>query len=115
MKFSEEHKDAIWKCLAAILHLGEVAFDPVSFDDPSMPSKPGKCKTKDRLEIVAQLLGISPEYFEKILLQEASKFGKEFIWKPMGFKKASDNKDALSKQLYNNLFNWLVKRMNLAI
>jgi myosin heavy subunit len=26
-----------------------------------------------------------------------------------------DNRDALAKQIYNNLFNWLVKRMNVTI
>lgn len=30
-------------------------------------------------------------------------------------KKCQDTRDALAKQIYNNLFNWLVKRMNVTI
>jgi myosin heavy subunit len=37
------------------------------------------------------------------------------IWSPNSYKKCSDNRDALAKQIYNNLFNWLVKRMNVTI
>lgn len=69
LKFSKEHIDAIWRCLAAVLHLGEIEFDKTSFDDLISPSKPGKIKNDDRVEIVAKLLGVSdPSFMQKILL-----------------------------------------------
>lgn len=36
-------------------------------------------------------------------------------WTCNSMKKCQDTRDALAKQIYNNLFNWLVKRMNVTI
>lgn len=56
-----------------------------------------------------------PAFFSKILVQARSIAGKETLWKPNSLKKATDNKDALAKQLFNNLFDWLVIMMNRTI
>lgn len=37
------------------------------------------------------------------------------MWANLGVQKANDNKNALAKQLFNNMFNWLVKKMNMTI
>ena len=57
LKFSEEEIDAIWRSLSAVLLLGEIIFDPTSFDDLQNPSVPGKVKNPERVEHVAKLLG----------------------------------------------------------
>jgi len=116
LKFSAEQQDAIWRMLAAILHLGELDFDKMSFDDLIAPTKPGKIKNEEKVEVIAELLGMkSPEALKKILLQSVTLVNKEEFWKPNSLKKCNDNKDALAKQAYNNMFNWLVKRMNVTI
>jgi len=55
------------------------------------------------------------ELFRKCVLYSKSVAGKETMWKCNSYKKATDNKDALSKQLFNNLFDWLVIMMNKTI
>jgi hypothetical protein len=40
-----------------VLLLGEIIFDPTSFDDLQNPSVPGKVKNPERVEHVAKLLG----------------------------------------------------------
>ena len=66
--------------------------------------------------MVAKLLGYqNPSQFSKIMLQTYSKLGRDEIWKPQGYKKCCENRDALAKQAYNNMFNWLVKMMNVTI
>lgn len=102
--------------IAAILHMGEIEFLQQSFDDPIEPSVEGKFKNEERVEIVAKLLGYTnPSQYKKIMLQTFSKLGREDIWKPQGYKKCTENRDALAKQAYNNMFNWLVKKMNVTI
>ena len=54
-------------------------------------------------------------YFQKCVLNSRSIAGKDVIWKCNSLKKATDNRDALAKQLFNNLFDWLVIMMNRTI
>ena len=116
LQFSDSQINAIWRLIAAILHLGEIEFVNNSFDDPIEPSQPGKFKNEERVDIVAKLLGYTnPMQFRKIMLQTYSKLGRDEIWKPQGYKKCCENRDALAKQAYNNMFNWLVKMMNVTI
>ena len=60
-------------------------------------------------------MGFNPPAFKKILLQTFNKLGRDEIWKPQGYKKCVENRDALAKQAYSNMFNWLVKKMNVTI
>ena len=57
MSFSEDEKMSIWKCVAAILHMGEIDFDKTSFDDMKTPSAPGRVKNEEKVRLVADLLG----------------------------------------------------------
>ena len=41
LKFTEEYVDYIWRSVAAVLLLGQVEFDPVSFKDVETKSTPG--------------------------------------------------------------------------
>lgn len=50
-----------------------------------------------------------------MLVQNRTNTAKEVIWSAHTLKKATDNKDALAKQLFNNLFDWLVIMMNRTI
>jgi len=86
------------------LHLGNIDFDEKSFDDPKMPSQPGKIKNTEQVEVVANLLGIADwKTLEKALLAELKtdpgKKGSTY-WKFLGCKKCSDNRDALAKQIF---------------
>jgi myosin heavy subunit len=116
LKFSKEQIDMVFRSLAAVLLLGEIIFDPASFDDPQSPTKPGQIKNVKVAEQVAKLLGFkNPDELMKVLLQSCIKMAKDEMWTPNSLKKCNDNRDALAKQIYNNLFNWLVKRMNVTI
>lgn len=73
-------------------------------------------KNQDLIESLIKLLGIKDgDFFKRILVETRSIAGKDVIWKSNSLKKATDNKDALSKQLFNNLFDWLVIVMNKTI
>ena len=98
-----------------MLLLGQIQWDSASFSGVE-DNKPGKISNPDIVKKICKLLGIkNEEYFNKILVQGKSVAGKEILWKANPLKKANDNKDALAKQLFNNLFDWLVIMMNKTI
>ena len=85
MSFTEDEILSIWKCVAAILHLGQLEFDKMSFDDEKSPSKPGKLKNEPVARQIAQLLGYDePEAFVKILLQKVNVIRNQEMWAPQG-------------------------------
>lgn len=114
--FTQEQIMSIWKTCAAILLFGQLDFDPTSFDDPILPSKAGKIRNDYIAANIASLLGIKdPTEFAFILLHDVTKIGSDFIQTALGMGKAKDNRDALAKQMYDNMFNWLVRKMNKTI
>ena len=69
MSFSPEEIKAVWRCCAAILHMGQIVFDPSSFDDDNAPTRSGQVKNGEVAVLVAQLLGYQdPEAFKEVLL-----------------------------------------------
>jgi len=57
LKFSDEEIDAVWRCLAAILLMGQIDFDKNSFAGVE-ENKPGKINNADIVPKIAELLGI---------------------------------------------------------
>ena len=73
MAFTAEEQLGVWKCCAAILHMGELEFVKASFDDEKSPSKPGKLKDEAKARKIAELLGYeNSDDFIKILLQSVN-------------------------------------------
>jgi len=115
LKFTKEQHRAIWRCTAAVIFLGQIEFDKGTFGGVE-DNKPGSVKNMDVVEKIIKLLGITNgDFFKKILVESRIVAGKEVMWKANPIKKATDNRDALAKQLFNNLFDWLVIVMNKSI
>ena len=45
------------KLIAVILHLGEIEFNPRTWDNVTDPDAPGEIQNPDRAKIIASLLG----------------------------------------------------------
>ena len=79
MEFTEIEKMAIWRCVAAILHIGELEFDKASFT--SEMNAPGKIKNEQKVKDIAALLGYENyKDFEKILLQSVNVIRNQEMW-----------------------------------
>ena len=50
-----------------------------------------------------------------MLLNTRTKVKADISWTALSQKQCIDNRDAFAKQIYNNMFDWLVVRMNVTI
>ena len=71
-------------------------------------NKPCKVKNKDVLEDIAEILGTTAEKLELSLTWNVLTIGGKDTKSVNNAKKCDDNRNALSKAIYDNCFSWLV-------
>lgn len=96
----------IFRITAAVLHFGNINFT----DDDDACSLSPSCE--DTLSKLSILLGIDPEKIRKRLLQRSISVRNQTIYKSMSKSLAETNRDAISKSIYNGIFNWLGMQIN---
>lgn len=68
--------------------------------------------TQDSLEISADLLGLSTEELTGALLTRPLQVAREKFVKPNKVGEAQSARDALAKDVYLGIFNYLLKKIN---
>lgn len=111
MRFTPEEENAIWCIVSSVLHIGNIQIDESTFDNDN----PCNLKNVSHLKTVAKLLKIDYEILEKSLLFKTRDFGKQVIESPMQKLDCEFARDTLSKDLFERLFGWLVKKLNFII
>ncbi|EKM84062.1 hypothetical protein AGABI1DRAFT_117513 [Agaricus bisporus var. burnettii JB137-S8] len=110
---SPEEQNEIFKMLAVVLWLGNVQFQEMD-DGNAMISDTGVT------DFVAYLLEVDGALVQKSLTQrivETQRGGRRgsIYDVPLNPAQASSGRDALSKAIYNNLFEWIVSRVNISM
>ena len=110
---SEEVVDSIFTMLAAILTIGNIRF----VDDDNNHAS---IQDEEPLARSAELLGVNQLELNKALIQRTMAAGtgvrRQSVYKiPLDAISAADTRDALAKELYASLFDWLVDTINSAI
>lgn len=107
---TQPEQDDIFRMLAAILWLGNCTF---AEDDQ------GNAVIQDQsiVDFVAYLLEVQPAHVNKALtirIMETSRGGRRgSVYEvPLNPAQATSVRDALSKAIYYNMFDWLVQRIN---
>uniref|UniRef100_A0ACD5YU73 Uncharacterized protein n=1 Tax=Avena sativa TaxID=4498 RepID=A0ACD5YU73_AVESA len=109
---SRSDQDAIFRILAAILHLGNIEFSPGKEIDSS--------KIKDstsnfHLQMTATLLMCDPDILVSSLCSRSIHTTEGIIIKALDCAAAAANRDTLAKTVYARLFDWLVENINKSI
>ena len=113
IKLQQAEQDDIFRMLAAILWLGNVSF---------VEDKDGNAAISDQsvVDFVAYLLEVESAHVNKALtirIVETSRGGRRgSVYEvPLNIAQATAVRDALSKAIYFNLFDWIVQRVNVSL
>ncbi|CAA7059029.1 unnamed protein product [Microthlaspi erraticum] len=109
---SEDEQDAIFRVVAAILHLGNVEFAKGKEIDSSVLKDD---KSRFHLGVTAELLRCDAKSLEDALIKRVMVTPEEVITRTLDPDSATGSRDALAKTIYSRLFDWLVDKINNSI
>ncbi|KAK6199402.1 myosin-5 isoform [Scheffersomyces amazonensis] len=110
---TQQEQDNIFRMLASILWIGNISF----VEDES-----GNAAIRDETvtQFVAYLLDVNSEILKKSIIERTMqtshgmKRGSTYHV-PLNIVQATSVRDALAKGIYNNLFEWIVERVNVSL
>ncbi|KAK4385486.1 Myosin-11 [Sesamum angolense] len=109
---SKAEQEAIFRVVAAILHLGNIDFGKGKEVDSSIPKDN---KSKFHLKTTAELLMCDPVALEDALCKRVMITPEEVIKRSLDPLSAAVSRDGLAKTIYSRLFDWLVDKINKSI
>ncbi|KAK7285902.1 hypothetical protein RJT34_20687 [Clitoria ternatea] len=109
---SQKEQEAIFRVVAAILHLGNIDFAKGKEVDSSLPKDD---KSKFHLKTAAELLMCDVDALEDALCKRVMITPEEVIKRSLDPQSAAISRDGLAKTIYSRLFDWLVDKINNSI
>ncbi|KAH3748163.1 myosin heavy chain, striated muscle-like [Dreissena polymorpha] len=107
--FTQDEKNSLYKCTAAILHFGEMKWKQNPREEQA------EADGTSEAEKVAFLLGVNSGDLLKGLLKPKIKVGTEFVTQGRNKDQVTYSISALAKAVFDRMFTWLVKRVNLTL
>ncbi|XP_044349477.1 myosin-17 isoform X12 [Triticum aestivum] len=109
---TEEEQEAIFRVVAAVLHLGNISFAKGTEADSSVIKD---AKARFHLNTAGELLMCDCEKLENALIKREINTPEGVITTTVGPNSATVSRDGFAKQIYSRLFDWLVNRINASI
>ena len=106
--FDEVDYDNIFTCLAAVLHCGDLEFSENKADEAVLHNVA-------TLNVVAKFLGVDSSALMKALTTQETVMRGETISRANTVAQSSEFRDSLAKSIYDRLFTWVVRHLNLLL
>lgn len=111
--FDEVEKESIFKIIACVMNIGNVPIDTSQYSEGSTPVRLTKNAYLDK--ILATLEIGYDELCDGCSVKERNLPGGEVSRSPLSPNQAEAIRDALAKDLFNNTFNWIVRKLNITL
>eukprot|EP01097_Dermamoeba_algensis_P012068 TRINITY_DN966_c0_g1_i1.p1 TRINITY_DN966_c0_g1~~TRINITY_DN966_c0_g1_i1.p1 ORF type:complete len:1106 (+),score=323.31 TRINITY_DN966_c0_g1_i1:51-3368(+) len=110
---SKQDQSDIWRLVAGILHVGNISFKE---------NQKGNAQVADKqaVDTAAGMLAVDPTALMNAIvsrvMQTGGAGGRSSVYNvPQNVEQASAARDALSKSIYDRIFDWLVVQVNTAL
>ena len=109
LHFSKEEQNSIFRIVAGVLHFGNLKF---SVMENATGDNGSTIVNKDALTTACGLWGVDAATIEKYLTNMERVTGGDKILTPYSVQQAKDARDAMTKKVYCDLFQWTVDKIN---